>query len=590
MRKPFLCLLAVTLACGTSSVTNPPASSAGPPASAPDGGTGPVTVTPPPPPPPAKHHLTVDVAGMGEVSTSDGSVACPGVCEADFDDGAAIRFSARPATGYDPPTFSGACSGQSCSFVIRQDARIVALFARTQVTVRVQIAGSGTVVSTPAGINCPGRCSASFDYGAAVALSPSAAPGWAISTQAAQCGAGRCDGLLTGDETYSVTFGRQRMLTIVTSGDGSGRVVSTPAGIDCPGHCSAAFFDGTAVTLVASPDVSSMIASWGGDCSSAPCSVVLRADATAKLVWRPRRYIARDVGPQYTSEPSDARAISLDGRYVAGLAGPGNSIFFWHGGAMITRLDGNVTGINASGTMCGTTSDFHGYTLSSQGVFTDLGADTVAVGVNDAGVAVGYKGMHAAYWPPAGNPVDLGAIDGRASYANAINSRGVIVGASSVALPLIGGVVIPTHAARWRAPDVIDDLGTLGGNESDAAGISENGLIVGSSSLPGDQHWHGFFIGGDGRMVDIGVPRGMTDSRLTGVSSQGTAIGEAFDGTSMSGIVYREGRLYRLGELVVPGDLSVWIPTGIAEDGSIAAYGNAADGQGRALLLTLEPQ
>jgi uncharacterized membrane protein len=378
------------------------------------------------------------------------------------------------------------------------------------------------------------------------------------------------------------------MLTLVTGGDGNGRVVSAPAGIDCPGTCSGSFLDGTTVTLAATPDVNSMVASWGGDCMSAPCSVVLRGDGTAKLVWRPRRYIARDIGPQHTTDASDARAISRDGRYVAGLAGP-NNIYFWHeGAASYTRLQGYVTGINASGTTCGSTSDSHGFTLSDLGVLTDLGANSYAVGINDAGVAVGFQGSRAVYWPPAGNPVDLGAIDGNASDAVAINSRGVIVGKSSMGAPVTDVVI--EHAARWRAPKLIDDLGTLGGSASAAADISENGLIVGSSNMPGDRTWHGFFIGDDGRMVDVGVPPPMTDSRLTGVNSQGTAVGAAFDATNANGIVYRGGRLYPITDLVAPGGLSVWIATAIAEDGSIAAYGNTPDGQSHGVLLTLEPQ
>ncbi len=594
MSKLFVWVCAAALACGTSNSggsgsTNTPVSgpASTPSTGTPDAGSGPVTVMPPPP---AKHHVTLHVSGTGQVRTGDGSLDCPGVCEADFIDGAVISVSASPATGYDPPSFSGACSGKSCSFVIHQDAQISAVFPRTQVTVDVKITGSGTVTSTPSGISCPGRCSASFDYGTDVALVQSPASGYEITALAATCGGNRCAGPLTGDETYSVTFTRLRMLTLVTGGDGNGRVISAPAGIDCPGKCSASFFEGTTVTLAATPDVNSMVASWAGDCTSAPCSIVLRRDATAKLVWRPRRYIARDIGPQYTTDASDARAISRDGRYVTGLSGSSDNIYFWHDGTTwATRLQGYVTGINASGTTCGSTSNFHGFTLSSMGVLTDLGANSYVIGINDAGVAVGYGRSHAVYWPPAGNPVDLGAIDGQYSDATAINSRGVIVGKSSVGAPSTTQVIIE-HAARWRAPNVIDDLGTLGGSSSGAAAISENGLIVGSSDIPGDQTGHGFFIGEDGRMVDVGVPPRMLNSRMTGVNSQGTAVGLASDATSSYGIVYRAGRLYLINDLVAPGGFSVWIPTAIAEDGSIAAYGNTPAGQAHGLLLTLEPQ
>ena len=44
-----------------------------------------------------------------------------------------------------------------------------------QLTVTAPAAGSGTVTSSPAGINCPGTCSASFAQGAKVTLT--ATPG-----------------------------------------------------------------------------------------------------------------------------------------------------------------------------------------------------------------------------------------------------------------------------------------------------------------------------------------------------------------------------------------------------------------------------
>jgi hypothetical protein len=49
-------------------------------------------------------------------------------------------------------------------------------------------------------------------------------------------------------------------LTISTTGTGTGTVTSGPAGIDCPSTCSAAFPSGTNVTLIATPDPTSVFA------------------------------------------------------------------------------------------------------------------------------------------------------------------------------------------------------------------------------------------------------------------------------------------------------------------------------------------
>ena len=68
--------------------------------------------------------------------------------------------------------------------------------------------------------------------------------------------------------------------TITVAVTGSGRVQSSPAGIDCGSTCSAAFSLGAAVRLSATPGSGSYLAGWGGACvgSSPTCDTTADED------------------------------------------------------------------------------------------------------------------------------------------------------------------------------------------------------------------------------------------------------------------------------------------------------------------------
>jgi hypothetical protein len=69
--------------------------------------------------------------------------------------------------------------------------------------------------------------------------------------------------------------------TLVAVVVGAGSVSSQPAGIACPGSCSATFPLGTKVTLVPKPDKGSTFLRWGGSCTGTKgCKVDLSSLAT----------------------------------------------------------------------------------------------------------------------------------------------------------------------------------------------------------------------------------------------------------------------------------------------------------------------
>jgi len=78
-------------------------------------------------------------------------------------------------------------------------------------------------------------------------------------------------------------------LTVAKSGGGSGTVTTAPAGIDCGSTCSAAFADGTRVTLTAAPAAPSGFDGWlGAPCrGNGPCTLDMLDDYSAIAAFNP---------------------------------------------------------------------------------------------------------------------------------------------------------------------------------------------------------------------------------------------------------------------------------------------------------------
>src|SRR5581483_9771323 len=93
--------------------------------------------------------------------------------------------------------------------------------------------GSGTVTSSPAGINCGSTCSYAFPSGTTVTLTAASAVGSVFSGWSGACsGTGSC--VVTMNSATSVTASFSLVpetLTVSRSGTGAGSVTSTPAGI-----------------------------------------------------------------------------------------------------------------------------------------------------------------------------------------------------------------------------------------------------------------------------------------------------------------------------------------------------------------------
>lgn len=158
--------------------------------------------------------------------------------------------------------------------------------ALSQSTLTVSRSGEGSVVSTPAGIDCGTDCSHDYEAGTSVVLTAMAATdstfiGW---TGGGCSGTDDCSITLNADATVEAQFEATNSVTVTIAGSGTGSVTSVPAGIDCGSVCTHAFSPGTMITLTASAGTDSRFAGWGGACTGmGTCTLTLTAatDVTA---------------------------------------------------------------------------------------------------------------------------------------------------------------------------------------------------------------------------------------------------------------------------------------------------------------------
>jgi hypothetical protein len=148
----------------------------------------------------------------------------------------------------------------------------------------------GTVTSNPGGINCTLNCAADFNFNQVVMLTavPGSGSFFAGWSGGGCTGTGTCSVTMTQARTVTATFRVQQFpLTVNRSGDGSGRVTSSPTGIDCGNTCTADFVNHTMVTLTPIPNSSSHFDGWiGGGCEeNFDCTVTMDAavDVTASF-------------------------------------------------------------------------------------------------------------------------------------------------------------------------------------------------------------------------------------------------------------------------------------------------------------------
>jgi len=231
--------------------------------------------------------VTLSGTGSGTVTSNPGGINCGRTCSAGFASGTAVTLTATPATGSTFAGWSGACSGAtSCHVTITSNTLVMATFSKTvtsdTLTVVLAGTGTGTVSSSPSGIDCGAMCSATFTTGTVVTLTATPTTGITFAGWSGACsGTGSCVLTLNANSSVTATFNKptSATLTVTVTGTGAGTITSTPAGIDCGASCSVTFSPGTQVVLTATPSDNSYLVDWGSPCSGdGTCTLTLNSD------------------------------------------------------------------------------------------------------------------------------------------------------------------------------------------------------------------------------------------------------------------------------------------------------------------------
>lgn len=230
----------------------------------------------------ASQTLTVEKvgSGTGTVASFPSGINCGTTCQASFADNATVTLTASWSSPTLPVKWGGCDSvnGEGkCIVAMSAPRTVIATFSLAQVGLTVKEAGSatGTVTSSPAGIECGSKCQASFDKGTTVTLSGIPGPK-AEAVQWSGCdsvnGEDKCLVAMSGAKEVTATFNLGSQLTVSKAGTGAGTVTSTPAGIECGQVCSAGFAKAATVTLKGAPGLHTQPVKWSG------CDNVIGAD------------------------------------------------------------------------------------------------------------------------------------------------------------------------------------------------------------------------------------------------------------------------------------------------------------------------
>lgn len=157
-------------------------------------------------------------------------------------------------------------------------------------TLNVSKNGSGSISSSPSGINCGSTCSSSYTSGTQVSLYATPASGYTFNGWSGNCsGSGACTVTMDSNKSITANFAvdTSRIISIGKIGTGGGTVIRAGGSLNCGSTCAETLAQGATVSLSATAAAGSTFVGWsGGTCSGAgSCSFTLNSNTTVNATF-----------------------------------------------------------------------------------------------------------------------------------------------------------------------------------------------------------------------------------------------------------------------------------------------------------------
>ena len=320
--------------------------------------------------------LNITVNGNGTITSSPGGINCGSDCSESYPQNTSVVLTPTADLGFFFNGWSGDCTGNGITTVVMDSAKNCSaqfdMIAPNVAILTTSIlldgsphsgVGVGNIVSEPAGINCGSEgtdCEEGFVRATTVMLATTAEAGFRFQNWSDDCSGSDNPLSLTMNNNincvaeFVTDSSNMPRLDIVING--SGRVDSNPAGINCGSDCSEVFPFNSAVTLAAAGTPTSTFQSWSGDCSGGDfINIIMNSHKTCTANFAPVTGTARLT----MNVIGNGTVITLDG----GINCPGDCVedYLLNAQALISATPGPGTQLQWSGDCAelGNATDFN---------------------------------------------------------------------------------------------------------------------------------------------------------------------------------------------------------------------------------------